>query len=188
MKFSSITSDDLPLYEKLFMNEEYMKYLGGVQTQERTHKMFQSHLNHSNSGKGKILKVIPEDEDFEEKFSIVQSMKEDEDYFDYHRGVGTVCVWHGFFQDKVVTELGWGILPRYQGLGLATKALKMFVHLIEETEPQWGDLHAFTGSDNIASNRLCQKVGFQSLGEVTIDFDGHDLPSNHYIYPINQPL
>jgi RimJ/RimL family protein N-acetyltransferase len=69
--------------------------------------------------------------------------------------------WHG----ATVYEIGWSILPAFQGRGLATTGTRL---AIEEARTlgaaaQVTELHAFPGVDNPASNAVCRRTGFTLL-------------------------
>ena len=130
------------------------------------------------TNKGWVYKILPDNEDIIDSKSM--SFTKDELLL----GVGTVCIWEGYWEerDQSIIEIGWGVAPRYQGNGFGSKAVQLILNLAkEDPSHKWGSsIHAFTKTTNIASNRLCEKCGFVFVGESDIDYDGRLLKSNHY--------
>lgn len=131
------------------------------------------------TNKGWVYKIIPEEEDLIGKHAIFS--KEE-----LLLGVGTVCIWEGFWeeQNQSIIEIGWGVAPKYQGNGFGSSAVQLILTLAkQDPSNKWGStIHTFTKTTNIASNRLCEKCGFVFVGESDIDYSGRLLKSNHYEY------
>lgn len=134
-------------------------------------------------GKGWIYRIVPEEEDLK---ALVDCNSEER--VSLSRGVGTVCVWEGYWEEHSIpiVEMGWGVVPRYQGRGFATHAVRLLLQMVEQdTERRWGTvIHAFTSLNNAPSNSLCRKCSFRLVGESTVDYDGFPLISNHYEYDV----
>lgn len=83
--------------------------------------------------------------------------------------VGWVGYWETTWHDRPVWEIGWAVIPGSQGRGFASSAT---AQLIEKAraEQLHRYVHAFPMVENAASNAICRKLGFTSLGE--IDFPG----------------
>ena len=131
------------------------------------------------TNKGWVYKIIPEEEDLIGKCTVFS--KEE-----LLLGVGTVCIWEGFWEEhnQSIIEIGWGVAPKYQGNGFGSTAVQLILTLAkQDPSNKWGStIHAFTKTTNIASNRLCEKCGFVFVGESDIDYSGRLLKSNHYEY------
>lgn len=186
MKLILVSLEDMLLYEKMFMDEDYMAYLGGAQTQEQTVSILERHIRYSETGKGKVLRIIPDDEDFGDRLDIVKQNIAEKGWFDYRQGVGSLCVMEGFhcFHKEVpLTQVGWGMLTQYHGFGFATKALQLLFDSLKGEESRWGNLHAFTGIANAPSNKLCQRLGFELVEETLMEgFGPGHIEANHYEY------
>ena len=63
------------------------------------------------------------------------------------------------------TELGYGILPEYQGRGYATEAAAAAVSWALR-QPGIVSVEAETDSGNIASQRVLEKLGFTATGQL----------------------
>jgi RimJ/RimL family protein N-acetyltransferase len=83
--------------------------------------------------------------------------------------VATVGYWHRVWQGEEVYEAGWGVLPGFQGRGLATAAVTALVdHL--RAEGLRRPLHAYPSVDHAASNAVARKAGFTLLGQVEFEY------------------
>ena len=88
---------------------------------------------------------------------------------------GTVTLW----QDERLSEIGWMVLPEFQGRGLAKAAVR---ELLDRAEDRWGPIHAFPGITNGPSNGICRSLGFELVGEQEKTFAGRVLRSNHWVF------
>lgn len=89
--------------------------------------------------------------------------------------VGSIGLWEREWRAGTVWETGWGVLPEFQGRGLAVTAARA---LVEAARAAGGHryLHAFPSADHPASNAVCRKAGFELLGAV-----GFEYPRDHWI-------
>jgi RimJ/RimL family protein N-acetyltransferase len=92
---------------------------------------------------------------------------------------GTVAIFRSSHDGEDIYEIGWMILPEFQGRGLASRAVHEMLERARN-ERRFGRLHAFSGVTNGASNRICEKNGFTNVGEADIEFSGRPLRSNHW--------
>jgi RimJ/RimL family protein N-acetyltransferase len=84
--------------------------------------------------------------------------------------------WHGV----PVWELGWNVLPEYQGRGFATRAVIAAIELAR-AEGTCRFAHAFPAVDNLPSNAVCQKAGFTLMGEAAFEYPpGRFMRSNDW--------
>ena len=94
---------------------------------------------------------------------------------------GSVTLWsHDQDGGEPITEIGWMVLPEFQGRGLAKRAGRMLLELSLE-DGRWGLVHAFPATTNSASNGICRSLGFRLAGERDVTFAGRALRSNHWI-------
>ncbi|MEV7521524.1 GNAT family N-acetyltransferase [Streptomyces sp. NPDC091371] len=103
--------------------------------------------------------------------------------------VGSIGFWEREWQGEPVYETGWGILPEYQGLGLAVVALRELLSYVRaHGSPGRATLHAFPGTDHPASNAVARRAGFACLGEVEFEYPpGVPHPSNDWCLRIGRP-
>ena len=93
---------------------------------------------------------------------------------------GTVSLWsHGDGDEVALSEIGWMVLPEFQGQGLAKRAVRALLERARD-DGRWGLVHAFPGVTNAASNALCRSVGFTFVGERDVAFAGRLLHTNHW--------
>ena len=94
---------------------------------------------------------------------------------------GSVALWsHGQDSGEPITEIGWMVLPEFQGRGLAKRAVRMLLELARD-DGRWGFVHAFPATTNAPSNGICRSLGFQFAGEQDVTFAGRVLRSNHWV-------
>ena len=82
---------------------------------------------------------------------------------------GTVGYWEREWQGEQVYETGYSILPEFQGRGLAVAAVREVLKRAA-ADGRLRYMHAFPHVDNVASNVVCRKAGFELLGEVEFEF------------------
>lgn len=96
------------------------------------------------------------------------------------KAVGNVNFWERDWQGEPVFEMGWGVLPEFQGRGLASAAVKEAVELARATGRR-DTIHAFPSVENGPSNAICRKAGFDLLGPVQFEYPkGHWMECNDW--------
>ncbi|MCT9082745.1 GNAT family N-acetyltransferase [Streptomyces fulvoviolaceus] len=94
--------------------------------------------------------------------------------------VGSVGFWERKWRDGTVWETGWGVLPEFQGRGLAALAARAVVEAAR-AEGRHRYLHAFPSVEHLASNSVCRRAGFMLLGQVDFEYPkGHWITSNDW--------
>lgn len=160
MELLSISLDDLALYESVHCDERMMAHLGGAWPKEQMPQKLRRDVELIARGSAWVFKIIPDD--------------------DSASAAGTVCIWESSWQGESISEIGWMILPRFQQQGLATKAVRAILDKAL-SEKRWGEtIHAFPSVTNVASNAICQKMGFSMIEECDIDYAGRLLRCNHW--------
>ncbi|MFD4977045.1 GNAT family N-acetyltransferase [Streptomyces sp. NPDC058424] len=92
---------------------------------------------------------------------------------------GTVTIWTHDGDDGPMSEIGWMVLPRYQGRGLGGRAARALLERARD-EDRWGVVHAFPATTNAASNGICRSLGFRFVAEREVAFAGRVLRTNHW--------
>jgi RimJ/RimL family protein N-acetyltransferase len=82
---------------------------------------------------------------------------------------GNVGYWQRRWQDRDIYEVGWMVLPEFQGHGIATSATSTILQVLRAEAPH-AVVHAFPSIDHPASNAVCRKVGFSLIGETDFEF------------------
>jgi RimJ/RimL family protein N-acetyltransferase len=80
-----------------------------------------------------------------------------------------VGYWPRVWRDQEVYEIGWAVLPAFQGRGIAGKATGQAI-AAAKSERKHRFLHAFPSVDNAPSNAICRKLGFTLLGEMEFEY------------------
>jgi RimJ/RimL family protein N-acetyltransferase len=77
--------------------------------------------------------------------------------------VGWVGYWEREWRRGDVYEIGWSVLPAFQGRGVAGAATAQVLGLARQNGTR-RFVHAFPATDNGPSNAICRKLGFELLG------------------------
>jgi RimJ/RimL family protein N-acetyltransferase len=94
---------------------------------------------------------------------------------------GSVVLWpHGQDSGEPMSEIGWMVLPEFQGRGLGKRAVRMLLELARD-DGRWGLVHAFPATTNTSSNGICRSLGFRLAGEQDVTFADRVLRSNHWV-------
>ncbi|MFI0511879.1 RimJ/RimL family protein N-acetyltransferase [Streptomyces canus] len=92
---------------------------------------------------------------------------------------GAVTIWSHDPGGGPLSEIGWMVLPEFQGRGLGKRAVGALLAQAWAAH-RWGDIHAFPATSNGPSNGICRSLGFRLLGEVDMPFADRVLRSNHW--------
>jgi RimJ/RimL family protein N-acetyltransferase len=136
-----------------------MAELGGPWSEEQARATHARRLSGSGPDGSWCLKIVPDRET---------------------GAVGSIMLWDSEWEGQPISEAGWMVLPEHQGKGYASAALAL---LIEQARAagRWGDIHAFPGATNVASNALCRKLGFELVGTGDADYADRHFPVNHWV-------
>jgi RimJ/RimL family protein N-acetyltransferase len=93
---------------------------------------------------------------------------------------GNVALWSHDEGGEQMSEIGWMVLPEFQGRGLGKRAVRMLLELARD-DGRWGLVHAFPATTNAPSNGICRSLGFKLAGERDVTFAGRVLRTNHWI-------
>lgn len=150
---------DLPLLEKLLGDPEMMQHLGGPETPEQILRRHQRYIR------------LPE-EGTDHMFKIVRGPSLE--------GVGSIGYWRKNWRDQPVYEMGWLVLPQFQGRGIATNAARAVIEHAR-VEPRYQFMHAFPSVANLPSNAICQKLGFTWAEACQVEYPpGRSLMVNNW--------
>jgi RimJ/RimL family protein N-acetyltransferase len=141
-------------------------YLGGPEPDESILARHQRILDHAAAGTGRMfLIMVPGELD----------------------PVGSVGYWDKDWQGETVYEMGWKVLPGFQGRGLAVAATVTVIGVASaEGRHPWA--HAYPKVDNAPSNGVCRKAGFELLGEYDFEYPkGNPIRCNDWRYDLTSP-
>ena len=136
-----------------------MEHLGGPLPKEGLAEKLQLDVASNAADEAWILVIVPEDEP--------------------DAAAGTVTIWTQEGHGEPITEIGWMVLPEFQGRGIGKAAVRAALDRAR-TEKRWDELHAFPPVANERSNGMCRSFGFELLGEQEFRFRGRPLRCNHW--------
>ncbi len=147
---------DLPLLRRNNAPEMTV-YLGEPETEEKLMKRHQRYLDMAKTDKGHMFVMWVDD-----------------------IPVGSIGYWEHQSNDELVWEAGWGVLPEYQGRGIALAATLALVAKAR-MEQVHRFMHAYPRIDNLASNALCRSAGFELIEELDFEYPpGHRIRCNDW--------
>lgn len=123
-----------------------MEHLGGPETKEQIFKRHKRYLELGGNG---------------QMYSITQSP----DFAE----VGSIGYWKTTWNNQIVYEIGWSVLPQFQRQGIATRAVKLVIAAVKE-ENKYTYIHAFPSIHNPASNAICQKLSFTFISNCEFEY------------------
>jgi RimJ/RimL family protein N-acetyltransferase len=95
-------------------------------------------------------------------------------------GVGWVGYWERDWQGNQVYEIGWAVIPAFQGRGIASSATLDAV-AIARAERTRRFMHAYPSVENGPSNAVCRKAGFVLQGPYEFEYpEGHLMLCNDW--------
>lgn len=139
---------DLPLLKKLLGDPAMTEHLGGPESDEQLLKRQARYERLTESGKGRMFKIVHEATD---------------------EAVGSVGYWDSTHHGEDIYEMGWSVLPAFQGRGIASAAVAQAI-IIVQSGCKYRFLHAFPSIDNPPSNALCRKLGFTLVEECEFEY------------------
>lgn len=93
---------------------------------------------------------------------------------------GSIGYWEREWLGETVYEMGWGVLPGFQGRGIATAAAVATV-AIAQAQRTHRAIHAYPSVEHAASNAICRKAGFTLLGPIEFEYPkGHVMRCNDW--------
>lgn len=98
---------------------------------------------------------------------------------------GCVTMWQ-HQEGEPLSEIGWMVLPRFQGQGIAKRAVRMLLELAGQQDG-WGLVHAYPATTNGPSNGICRSLGFTLAGERDIVFAGRLLRCHDWFIDAQAP-
>ena len=140
-----------------------MTHLGGPETPEQILRRHQRYLHLPEDGTDHMFKIV---------------------WGPHAEGVGNVGYWRKTWRDQAVYEIGWLVLPAYQGHGIATRAAEAVIAYARR-EPKYQFMHAFPAVENPASNAICRKLGFTLVEEYQVEYPpGRSMMVNDWCFEL----
>lgn len=152
----NVRDDDLDVYYRIYCDPVMMAHLGGARPREEIPGKLRRHVAATAGDEWWCSMIVPDDTDP-----------------DTIAGMVTID------GDRGKAEIGWAVLPEFQGRGVASAAVRLMV-LRAAIDGRWGVLNAYPGVDNPASNGICRTLGFRLVGQAEATFSGLTFHSNHW--------
>src|SRR4051812_4244045 len=152
------TKDDLPLVQALLGDPVMMEHLGGPEAPDKIVERHARYVENPSSFKIVVDGV----------------------------GAGWVGFWEHEWQGEQIYEIGWSVLPAFQGRGVAAEGTRLALEAARASgRPRV--VHALPLPGNGPSHPICRKCGFTFLGEVQFEFPkGRWAPSNDWMLRLDQ--
>ncbi|MEV4828032.1 GNAT family N-acetyltransferase [Micromonospora sp. NPDC049257] len=99
---------------------------------------------------------------------------------------GTVTLWRPAPDDGTAAEIGWMVLPEFQGRGLAKRGVRALLDQAR-AERRWDTVHAFPAVTNGPSNGICRALGFTPRGEEDVEFNEQVIRTRHWTLDLARP-
>jgi RimJ/RimL family protein N-acetyltransferase len=158
VELRNITADDLWLYEAILCDQRMMEHLGGPLPREGLEEKLRTDAAATDSDEYWVLKIVPDEDG---------------------AAAGTISIWERELDGQRINEIGWMVLPAYQGRGLGSRAVRAALDRAR-ARSRWDVVHAFPPVTNPASNAMCRTLGFEMLGERDFHFRDRPLRCNHW--------
>jgi RimJ/RimL family protein N-acetyltransferase len=151
--------DDLPLVRRLMGDPAMTEHLGGPESEEKLVERQARYEGIAGTGTGRMFKIVDEATG---------------------EAAGSVGYWEKGWRDQQVYEIGWSVLPEFQGRGIASAATAQAIEAAR-AERKYRYLHAFPSVDNSPSNGICRRLGFELLGDSEFEYPkGHFMRCNDW--------
>lgn len=124
------------------------QFLGGPEGEEKVLRRHQRYLQDAASPLPRIFKIVLKPLDVT---------------------AGNLLYWEKSWRGGTVWECGWGVIPDFQGQGIAGSAMFMLLEKAR-SERLHRFMHAFPSVANIPSNALCRKLGFELIEECDFEY------------------
>jgi RimJ/RimL family protein N-acetyltransferase len=151
---------DVDAYVRMRCDPEMMAELGGPVPREGIEDKVKRDVESTLAGESWISMIVP---DAAEPGVVA----------------GSVVLWSQTDRGDPLSEIGWMVLPEFQGRGLAKRAVRALLERARD-EGRWGVVHAFPGVTNGPSNGICRSLGFTLVGDREVEFAGRSIQSNHW--------
>ena len=140
--------DDLPLLRKTLGDPEMTQHLGGPESEEKLVERQRRFEGLAESGTGHMFKIVDEATG---------------------EAAGSVGYWQRDWSGEEIYEIGWMVIPEFQGRGIAAAAT---AQAIEHARAGRGRrrIHAFPSVENDPSNAICRKLGFELVEEIEFEY------------------
>lgn len=143
MRLVPITADDEDLAVRLECSPDTMLHLGGPRPEADVRTAHRRRLELMKSGEAYMYTIVTDGAE---------------------EALGTIGIWKIAWKGPHAYEMGWFVLPRHQGQGVATEAARRLLSQARRN-PAVREVHAYPAIANAASNAIARKLGMENQGE-----------------------
>jgi RimJ/RimL family protein N-acetyltransferase len=159
VELRNITAEDLGLYEAIHTDPRMMEHLGGPLPRDGLAEKLRRDAEAAAADEYWVLVIEPDE--------------------DPGTAAGSVSIWEHEWEGRTINEIGWMVLPEFQGRGLGKRAVRAALDRAR-SRSRWDVVHAFPPVSNVPSNAMCRSLGFEMVGEVDFRFRDRPLRCNHW--------
>lgn len=160
------TDTDIALLHRLNA-PEMLEHLGGPESEEQVVARHKRYLELSGIGTGRMFRIV-----------LVPELE----------AVGSIGYWERVWKDETIYEIGWGVLPPFQGRGIAAAATAAAL-ASASAEQKHRFIHAFPSIDNPASNAICKKLNFEFVAECSFEYPpGNIMRCNDWQFDLSRSI
>ncbi|MFD9000349.1 GNAT family N-acetyltransferase [Streptomyces sp. NPDC059582] len=160
MRLRNVTPDDVDAYVRMRCDPVMMAELGGPLPREGIEDKVRRDAREAAADLSWIRMIVPDPGTPE----VV---------------AGSVALWSHDPGEGPLSEIGWMVLPEFQGRGVGKRAVRILLEQARD-ENRWGVVHAFPATGNGPSNGICRSLGFRPLGQGEVTFAGRVLHTRHW--------
>ncbi len=142
MRLMPLTADDEDLAVRLECDPEMMRHIGGPRPEADVRAAHKRRLDLMEQGEAHMYTVVADDSD---------------------EVLGTIGIWKIDWKGPQAYEMGWFVLPAYQGKGVATEVARLIIAQAR-SDPEVRSVHAYPAVTNAASNAIARKLGMENQG------------------------
>jgi RimJ/RimL family protein N-acetyltransferase len=158
-RLRNVTLDDVSLYERLRCDPAMTADLGDPQPMEGIPNKVREDVRWTEADRDWVV--------------VIEST-------DSSTAMGSVCIWTNEHEGERISEIGWMVLPEFQGRGVAKQAVGAILERAR-TDGRWGMIHAFPAVTNGPSNGICRSLGFTVIDQLDYaGFSEEPLRCNHW--------
>ena len=161
MLLRDVEAGDVDAYVRMRCDPVMMAELGGPLPREGMADKVRRDAAEARSGTAWIKMIVPDGERPEAV-------------------AGSLALWRHKDHGEEIAEVGWMVLPEFQGRGIAKRATAMLLDQARGDD-RWAEVHAFPGVTNAGSNGICRALGFRLLGVEEFVWAGRQLRTHHWV-------
>ncbi len=162
MRLRNVELGDVDAYVRMRCDPVMMAELGGPLPREGIEEKVASDAKAAADDISWIVMVVPDEQRPDEV-------------------AGGLALWGHVVEGESLSEIGWMVLPAFQGRGIAKRSVRMLLDRAD-ADGRWGPIHAFPAVGNGPSNGICRSLGFTHVAARDLVWADRQLRVNHWRY------